>query len=128
MELLRYDPLKHIDPDAWLELDETERKQLVVRYHRRERNRLPNETAHALIHVIVENQLALGDEYPVKAVLARLMDEGLDRHEAIHAIGTVLSETFFTAMHGEKVGGDLNARYLEKLRVLSAESWRKQLL
>lgn len=128
MELLRYNPLKHIDPDAWLELDETERKLLVVRYHRRERIRLPNETAHALIHVMVENQLALGDEYPVKAVLARLMDEGLDRHEAIHAIGMVLSETFFAAMHGEEVGGDLNASYLEKLKVLSADSWRKQFL
>ena len=126
MELLRYDPLEHTDPEAWLELDETERKQLVVRYHRKEKVRLPNEAAHALIHVIVENQLALGDEYPVKAVLARLMDEGLDRHEAIHAIGTVLSETFFFAMHGEEVGGDLNVKYLEKLKSLSAESWRKQ--
>ena len=56
MELLRYDPLEHIDPDAWLELDETERKQLVVRYHRKEKIRLPNETTHALIHVIVENR------------------------------------------------------------------------
>ena len=127
MELLRYDPLEHIDPDAWLELDETERKQLVVRYHRKEKIRLPNETTHALIHVIVENQLALGDEYPVKAVLARLMDEGLDRHDAIHAIGSVLSEIFFSAMHGEEVGSDLNVRYLEKLKVLSADSWRNQL-
>jgi len=128
MELLRYDPLEHIDSDAWQELDESERKQLVVRYHRRVRIRLPNETAHALIHVMVENQLALGDAYPVKAVLVRLMNEGLDRHEAIHAIGAVLSETFFTAMHGEEIDGDLNARYLEKLKVLTTESWRKQLL
>ena len=60
MELLRYDPRKHIDSDAWLVLDESERKLVFVRYHRRQRIRLPNETVHALIHLIVENQVALG--------------------------------------------------------------------
>ena len=41
---------------------------------------------------IVENQVALGDAFAARAVLLRLMAEGLDRHEAIHAIGSVLSE------------------------------------
>jgi hypothetical protein len=128
MELLRYDPHKHIDSEAWLDLDESERKLLVVRYHRRQRIRLPNETVHALIHVIVENQVALGDAFPAKGVLFRLMREGLDRHEAVHAIGSVLSETLFAVMSGENVGGDPNADYIEKLKSLSAESWRKQAL
>jgi hypothetical protein len=125
MSFSRYDPYEHIDSDAWLELDESERTLLVVRYHRRQRIRLPNETVHALMHVIVENQVALGDTFPAKGVLFRLMREGLDRHEAVHAIGSVLSETFFTAMSEEKVSGDLNADYVEKLKTLSAESWRK---
>jgi len=34
-------------------------------YHRRARIRLPNEKVHAVIHAIVENQIALGDELPV---------------------------------------------------------------
>ena len=125
MALLHYDPHEHINSHAWLALDESERTRLVVRYHRRQRIRLPNETVHALIHVIVENQVALGDAFPAKGVLFRLMSEGLDRHEAIHAIGSVLSETFFTAMSEENVDGDPNADYVEKLKVLSAESWRK---
>jgi len=125
MALLHYDPHEHINSDAWLALDESERTRLVVRYQRRQRIRLPNETVHALIHVIVENQVALGDAFPAKGVLFRLMSEGLDRHEAIHAIGSVLSETFFTAMSEENVDGDPNADYVEKLKVLSAESWRK---
>lgn len=125
MEFLRYDPHKHINSDAWLALDESERAQLVVQYHRQQRIRLPNKTVHALIHVIVENQIALGDAFPAKGVLLRLMREGLDRHEAIHAIGSVLSETFFTTMNGETVSGDLNADYVEKLRALSADSWRR---
>jgi hypothetical protein len=126
MALLRYDPHEHIISDAWLALDESERMRLVARYHRRKRIRLPNETIHAAAHVIVENQVALGDSFPAKAVLFRLMNEGLDRHEAIHAIGSVLSETLFVVMSKEKVDGDLNADYVEKLKSLSAESWRKQ--
>lgn len=125
MTLLRYDPERHIDANAWLALDESERTRLIVRYHRREHILLPNETAHAAIHVIVENQVALGEAFPVEGVLLRLMHEGLDRHEAVHAIGSVLSETFFSAMSAENVNVDLNAEYVEKLRKLSAESWRK---
>ena len=125
MELLRYGPHKHINSDAWLALDESERAQLVVQYHRQRHIRVPNKTIHALIHVIVENQIALGDAFPAKGVLLRLMREGLDRHEAIHAIGSVLSETFFTTMNGKTVSGGLNAHYVEKLRALSADSWRR---
>ena len=126
MALSQYDPHEHINPPAWLELDESERMQLVRRYHRRQRIRLPNETIHAAVHVIVENQVALGDEFPAKAVLLRLMKEGLDRHEAIHAIGSVLSEELFVVMSGQEAGGDLNADYIEKLKSLTADSWRKQ--
>ena len=79
MAMFRYDPHEHIISDAWLALDESERMQLVERYHRQLRIRLPNETIHAVIDVIVENQVALGDAFPAKAVLFRLMKEGLDR-------------------------------------------------
>jgi hypothetical protein len=126
MALSQYDPHEHINPGAWLELDESERMQLVRRYHRRQRIRLPNETIHAVVHVIIENQVALGDEFPAKAVLLRLMNEGLDRHEAIHAIASVLSEEFLVVMSGQESGGDLNADYIEKLKSLTADTWRKQ--
>ncbi len=42
------------------------------------------------------------------------MEEGLDRHEAVHAIGSVLSEQLFAALR-EEAGADLNAQYVEKL-------------
>jgi len=124
MVSLRYDPHEQISSNAWLALDESERTRLVIQYHQRQRIQLPNETVHALIHVIVENQIALGDAFPVKGVLIRLMSEGLNRHEAVHAIGSVLSDAFFTAMNEEDVKSDLNADYLEKLKALSAGSWR----
>ena len=50
MALLQYDPHEHINSAAWLALDELERMQLVRRYHRRQRIRLPNETIHAVVH------------------------------------------------------------------------------
>lgn len=126
MTLSQYDPCEHINSDAWLALDESERMQLVMRYHRRQRIRLPDETIHAVVHVIVENQVALGDEFPAQAVLLRLMKEGLDRHEAIHAIGSALSEEFFVVMSAEEAEGDLNADYVEKLKALTADSWRRR--
>jgi hypothetical protein len=122
---LRYDPHQHIASDAWQALDESERIESVRQYHRRNRIRLPNERLHAITHVIVENQVALGDTFLARAVLLRLMEEGLDRHEAVHAIGWVLSEQLFAAIR-EEGGADLNAQYVEKLNRLTAESWRKQ--
>ena len=84
-----YDPdTTPIGPD-WLNLDEGERIELVSSYHRRTKVRLPNSQLHAVIHVIIENQLALEEEAVVKA-LTRLQDEGLSRHDALHAIGSVL--------------------------------------
>jgi|SRR5205809_13448 len=87
-----YDPLEAPEPEEWLAIDEAKRIQLARDYHRRARVRLPNEKLHAVFHVVVENQIALGDEIPVQSTLQRLMAEGLDRHEAIHAIASVLAE------------------------------------
>jgi hypothetical protein len=56
------------------------------------------------------------------------MKEGLDRHEAIHAIGSVLSEESFVVMSGQEAGEDLNTDYIEKLKSLTADSWKKQAL
>ena len=51
------------------------------------------------------------------------------RHEmAIHAIGSVLTGRIFDALkHNKYKGheGELSADYLEKLKQLTAESWRK---
>jgi hypothetical protein len=75
----------------WLGTDEGERIELVSAYHRRQKIKLPNSQLHAVIHVVVENQLALGEETVVNT-LSRLQGEGLSRHDAIHAIGSVLAE------------------------------------
>ena len=82
------------EPESWLELDEEERIFLTETYHRVARIKLPNMTAHAALHAIVENQIALNLE-PVVRAMHRLRKEGLTRHDAVHAIGSVVAEHLF---------------------------------
>ncbi len=123
----RYDPLQAPDPEEWLALDEQERIALARDYHRRARIRLPNAAAHATAHAIVETQIALADETPARRTAQRLMEEGLDRHEAIHAIGMVLFEFIYDLLRAPPSGSDSdpNAPYFAALDRLTAEDWRR---
>jgi hypothetical protein len=108
-----------------LALDEQQRIDLARDYHRRARIRMPDETVHATAHAIVENQIALGDETPARRTAQRLMEEGLDRHDAIHAIGMVLFEFMFDLLQGPASDTDRNPAYFAALERLSAEDWRR---
>jgi hypothetical protein len=120
-----YDPLKPSNPDEWLSMDEQERIDLVESFHRRARIRLPNAKVHAVFHVIVENQFALGNELPVKQTVQRLMSEGLDRHDALHAVGSVLIGHLsdLIAPLAAEAGSDPNPRYYAELERLTAKDW-----
>lgn len=122
-----YDPLKALDPEEWLALGEMRRLELVENYHRPARVRLPNARMHAAMHAVVENQIALGDEIPVQRTAQRLMAEGLDRHEAIHAIAWVLSGHMWdlTRQPGVAQADDPNVSYYAALERLTAERWRQ---
>ena len=114
------------DPQTWLALDEGERNFLVEDFHRQARIYLPKSARalHAAIHVIVENQLALADQVIVRATLQRLMDAGLTRHDAVHAIGSVLAEHTYNILHGESDTMDDHADYYAALQQLTVEKWR----
>jgi hypothetical protein len=122
----KYDPSRPVDPKQWLALDEAVRLDMILKYHRRAGVDLPNPQIHAHFHFIVETQVAMGDEIPVRATLQRLMAEGLDRHDAIHAIGYVLSGHIFDLLKGEIVDADPNPAYFAALEKLTAESWLSQ--
>jgi len=124
----RYDASTAPDPEAWLELDEQERIDAVIDCHKRTKAPVgQDKTLHALAHVIVENQIAMGDATAVPATLDRLMREGLDRHDAVHAIGSVLMGIIFDVTT-KKAGADvdINAQYGRELAALTATSWREQ--
>jgi len=123
---MRYDAQKAPDPEEWLELDESQRLDAVMAYHRRNRLSVGQSARmHAATHVIVENQVAMGDMTVVPATLERLMQEGLDRHDAVHAIGSVFIQIFYDEATGNK-HPDINAEYGRQVAMLTAESWRSQ--
>lgn len=130
---LTYDPFIEPDPDLWVVLSEEERIDLVMAYHRCAGIRLPREKAHAIFHVIIENQIA-DPELPVRSTAQRLMSEGLDRHEAIHAIGSVLAGHMNELVRKIKSGDDNvdtkpnqdpNEAYFAELELLTADEWRR---
>jgi len=119
-----YDPDTSLNGNDWLETDEGERIELVSSYHRRKKTRLPNAQLHSVIHVVVENQLALGEAIVIET-LARLQGEGLSRHDALHAIGSVLAADLYELMQeSSETTGDAYRRYLERLQELTAAKWR----
>jgi hypothetical protein len=110
--------------DTWLATAEADRIELVESYHRRQRIKLPRPTLHATIHVVVENQIAIGEDVVIEA-MARLQREGLTRHESVHAVGTILTEQLFGLMKGDIApGADSNSRYRERVKHLIADDWR----
>ena len=121
-----YDP--EITPVAkeWLALDEGERLALVERYHRDARIALPRTARrlHATIHTVVENQLALNDE-PVVRALGRLMKEGLSRHDAIHAVGSVVAEHINELLRLKDAPETSRARYYAAIERLTVAEWHK---
>jgi hypothetical protein len=121
----KYNPSQAPDPEEWLSLDEFERINLVENFHEDSGEEVPEgaEKMHAAIHVAVENQFASETE-PVSATIAKLIRQGLDRHEALHTVGAVLSEDIFNLQRGK--GESWNQKsYNRRLEKLSAKRWRK---
>jgi hypothetical protein len=122
-----YDPMSDPDPTAWLELAEQDRIILAERAHRGIDTGEASPRVHAVIHAVVETQVAMGDETPARATLLRLQREGLDRHDAVHAIGTALIlHLREIAQRGADDKSDPNPAYFRALEQLTAESWRKE--
>jgi hypothetical protein len=130
--ILDYDPLVEPDPDDWLASDEQQRLDAVKDYHRRAGIKVERAALHAVMHTVVENQIAEGDQLPVRRTLLRLMDEGLDRHDAIHAIASVLAVHINEYMREVRAQSprpepqpdrDFMVPYISELEELTAESW-----
>lgn len=120
-----YDPLVQVPYSEWLVLDEDQRIALVKNYHESLEEELEEGALnlHSSLHVVVENQLALGEDYVIEAV-ARLMRQGEDRHEAIHAVAAVLSEGIFNTLKGGSEAFEVN-NYRRKLEKITSKRWRK---
>ena len=122
-----YDPEVAPDPGEWRALDEQERILLVEAQHRAARIKLPNAKAHAAFHAIVKNQIAQGLD-PVVRAMARLVNDGLSRHDALHAIGSVVAEQFFDAANAKEhdSSNTAQARYNAAVERIDAKEWRRR--
>jgi hypothetical protein len=120
---MKYDPLVAPEPERWLGFAEGERLGAIEEFHQHLAASARNPRLHAIIHAIVETQLAMGEAAVLQA-LERLMREGLDRHEAIHAIGSVLSEQIYGALRSPAAPSDPAADYVRKLEALTASGWK----
>ena len=121
---LVYDPETQPDTESWLEVDEQERISMAESFHRRSGIDLPNVTTHAIFHAIVENQIALKVGAVVRAI-PRLMRQGLSRHDAIHAVASILAEYLHEQanMESEDTREAANARYEAAVEELNAKEW-----
>lgn len=121
----KYDPCISPDPEEWLALSEDDRLDLVREYHEKS-GELPEGSsmeAHAAIHAVVENQVAMNIE-PVTSTVAKLIRQGLKRHEAVHAVGAVLSGEIWELQQKGEVGWNAS-KYRRKLEKLTVKRWRK---
>ena len=119
-----YDPDRAPEPAAWLALDEQERIDLVLAHHKDSGAASPNARLHAVFHVAVENQIAEAGEVPAAQTLDRLMQEGLDRHQAVHAISSVVARHIIDLYNSEGAGAEMTKEYCRNLAQLRAENWR----
>ena len=121
---MKYDPLRAPPAAEWLEIGELDRIDLVADFHKKARIKLPNARAHSILHAIVENQIALSTPAVLEA-MERLKAGGLDRHGAIHAVGTVLLELLRELMNNPKAHPpqQTNEMYASALSHLTVSWW-----
>jgi hypothetical protein len=119
---MRYDPDHAPDPTAWLALTEDERLEAVAGYGEYAGSGRDKIQLHRSAHVIVETQIAMGDETPAAATAQRLMDQGLSRHDAVHAIGCVLLEHASSLLSDNANQSD----YAAALERLTPETWHEE--
>jgi hypothetical protein len=121
----KYNPNESVDSKNWLALDEVNRIELVHDFHSKLDLELAVEAlnVHSTIHVLVENQLAMGVEF-IPETIAKFIRQGLNRHEAIHAIGAIISEDIFDLLKGSAEEFS-QKKYRKKLEKITAKKWLK---
>lgn len=121
---MEYDPDNPPDPREWLALGEEERTRLIEEYYEREGGYGGSLEVHAKVHEVIETQLA-ERVTPVKAAFVRLRDNGLNRQEAIRAIGSVLAPRILRIEDPEDLTSAPNRDYFSALEALTADRWHE---
>ena len=105
----------------WLDLSEDERVALVLQHHESDETSDDHLRMHAIVHSGIETQLAEGNP-STRAALERMLEAGLDRHEAVHAVGGVLASHIYHTLEGNPFDCK---KYHRDLDGLSADTWKR---
>lgn len=114
-----------MDPKTWLRMPEEQRLSLVTDFHANDKDGAAMDAGqmnmHCSIHVVVENQIAMNEPPNARQAIERLLEEGLSRHEAVHALGSVVSTQIWRTMREKKpADNDAMAREFDEL---TAATW-----
>jgi hypothetical protein len=118
---MSYDPDRGPTPAAWLALPDDARMLEIASAHRR--HSLGDEKKdrlHAVAHLLIENQLATNDPAVTRITLERLLSGGVWRHDAIHALSSVMMRFIVDAMQEKPF--ELS-RYEDELAALEPRDW-----
>ena len=110
--------------EGWLTVPEEEQMERVSKYHElttKPGQKPPNVRRHVGMHVLVEQQLASGVPQEATKALARLRKDGMSRHDAVHAIGFILTEHMQRAMETQQPVDE--AAYARELSGLTLAKW-----
>jgi hypothetical protein len=123
--MLKYNASRDPDPTEWLEADDGSRLWAIQRHHeKRQSHEMPpgGWVGHSILHAAVECQIAEGNPEESRTTLSRLQRQGLTRHEAVHAIASVLAVRLWEAARGTPYD---EAAYVRALNELTPESWEE---
>jgi hypothetical protein len=121
--IVRYNPHGKPDAEDWLAMDDGEKSILVQIYHESKGIEIEGMQLHCLLHVVIENQLAM--KIPeVVAAYRKLRQKNVTRHNALHALMNIMGEFFFEIRKGVKMDQDANKEYFKRLKKIRASQWK----
>ncbi len=82
--------------DMHPEMDETWKLGELASYPQEINGMVVNPFVHTVLHLIVDTQISSESPEYVEDTFARLRDEGMEEHEALHAIIAIYADLYFS--------------------------------
>ncbi len=106
--------------DMHPELDKIWKMGELAAYPQEADGMVVNPFVHTVLHLIVDNQIETDSPEYVSETFARLIDEGMEEHESLHAIIAIYADLYFSNFR--KGGSFSYLDYESRLRNICAES------
>lgn len=125
--MVAYDAEAGPDEDAWMAADEQERIEAVREYHDALDHHPAAESmaAHAMIHAVVETQIAMEDPPETREKMEELVEAGVDRHAAIHALAAPVAHVVYGVAQGDD-DQEFNDLVAQKVSAVTVQDGREQ--